>query len=198
MRQIEAEGRPATAEEQKELALYVGWGGIKGAFPDQDGNFDKGYEEIGARLQDLLSKTEYRTAQRSIQYAHYTSETVVRAMWRAAERLGFKGGKVFEPGMGVGNFNGLMPADLATRADYSGLELDHTTARIARLLYPRSGVRRDDFTKAPLPENFYDLVISKAAVRRYPDQARNTSMAMRILECSVSDLTLSTEKTCRA
>lgn len=159
MRQIEAEGRPATREEQEQLALYVGWGGIKGAFPDKDGKFEKGLEAIGERLQALMSPTEYATARRSIQYAHYTAETVVQSMWKAVKRMGFKGGKVFEPGMGVGNFAGLMPADIAAATDYNGLELDHVTAKIAQLLYPKWGVRRDDFTKAPLPKNTYDLVI---------------------------------------
>jgi len=159
VRKIEAEGRPATREEQAQLARYVGWGGIKGVFLDADGKFGKGYEAIGAKVKDLLSPTEYSTARRSIQYAHYTAEDVVRSMWSAAERLGFTGGKVFEPGMGVGNFAGMMSGDLAAKTQYVGLELDHTTARIARLLYPKWGVRRDDFTKAPLPENTFDLVI---------------------------------------
>lgn len=157
--QIEAEGRPATKAEQEDLARYVGWGGLKGAFPDADGNFGKGFEKVGARLRDLLTDTEYATARRSIQYAHYTSETVVRSMWGAVTKLGFKGGKVFEPGMGVGNFAGMMPADVAQNTDYSGLELDHITARIARLLYPQWGVRQDNFTKAPLPLDTFDLVI---------------------------------------
>lgn len=159
MRQIEAEGRPATKAEQAELARYVGWGGIRGAFPDTDGKFEKGFEAIGERLKELLPKAEYATARRSIQYAHYTAEDVVRAMWSGVQRLGFKGGKVFEPGMGVGNFAGMMPADVAAATAYNGLELDHTTARIARLLYPKWGVRQDDFTKAPLPKDTYDLVI---------------------------------------
>lgn len=159
MREIEAEGRPATRDEQQQLALYVGWGGIRGAFPDSSGEFQKGFAEIGKKLQDLLSPEEYATARRSIQYAHYTSETIVRAMWQAARRLGFEGGKVFEPGMGVGNFAGMMPPDLAEASVYNGLELDHTTARIARLLYPKWGVRQDDFTKAPVPKDTYDLVI---------------------------------------
>ena len=159
IRQLEAEGRPATAGEQERLALYVGWGGLKNAFPDQDGAFGAGFGEIGERLRSLLTDTEYATARRSIQYAHYTAETVVRAMWDAARRLGFRGGKVFEPGMGTGNFAGMMPADLASATDYAGLELDHTTARIARALYPRWGVRRDDFTRAPVPKDTFDLVI---------------------------------------
>ena len=159
VRAIEAEGRPATAQEQEALARYVGWGGLASVFPDQAGAFGKGYEKIGEELRGLLSETEYATARRTTQYAHFTAETVVRAMWDAAERLGFKGGSVFEPGMGTGNFAGMMPAALAERTAYSGLELDPTTAKIARLLYPKWGVRQDDFTKAPLPRDSYDLVI---------------------------------------
>ncbi|WP_370645226.1 N-6 DNA methylase [Halorhodospira sp. 9628] len=94
-----------------------------------------------------------------MQYAHYTSETVTRGMWDLVRRLGFDGGQVFEPGMGVGNFPATMPADVAARTHYAGLELDHITARIARALYPRWGVRQDDFTRAPLPRDTFDLVI---------------------------------------
>ncbi len=159
VRQIEAEGRPATKSEQDDLALYVGWGGLKGVFPDSQGGFTKGFEEVGGRLRELLDETEYATARRSLQYAHYTSETIVRGMWQAAEKLGFHDGKVFEPGMGIGNFAGFMPADLAGKVDYSGLELDHMTVRIARLLYPQHGIRRDDFTRSPLPADTYDLAI---------------------------------------
>lgn len=159
MRQIEAEGRPATREEQAMLARYVGWGGIKGAFPDADGNFEKGLEKVGEKLRTLLNDTEYATARRSLQYAHYTAENVVRSMWDAVRQLGFEGGTVFEPGMGTGNFAGMMPRDLAENTRYNGLELDHTTARIARLLYPQWGVRQDDFTKAPLPKDTFDVVI---------------------------------------
>lgn len=159
LRQIEAEGRPASAQEQEALARYVGWGGLASVFPDGEGKVGKGYETVAAELKELLSESEYATARRTTQYAHYTAETVVRSMWDAARRLGFVGGRVFEPGMGVGNFAGMMPADLAAATDYHGLELDPTTARIARLLYPKWGVRQDDFTRAPLPENAYDLVI---------------------------------------
>jgi len=157
VREIEAEGRPATKGEQSRIAKYVGWGGIANAFPNDKGEFGKGFDDIGTELRDLLTDTEYATARRSIQYAHYTSEAIVRSMWTGVERMGFKGGQVFEPGMGIGNFLGMAPDGV--NIDYSGLELDHMTARIARLLYPNSGVRRDDFTEAPLPENQYDLVI---------------------------------------
>lgn len=161
LRTIEAEGRNATRQEQEALARYVGWGGLAQVFPnDADGGkIGKGFEEIGAELRELLDDAEYATARRTTQYAHFTAETVVRSMWDAARRLGFTGGKVFEPGMGTGNYPGMMPADLAAATTYHGLELDPTTARIAKLLYPKWGVRQDDFTRAPLPENAYDLVI---------------------------------------
>ncbi len=160
MREISAEGRTATHAEQEILAQYVGWGALKEVFPDRKGQMGVGgFRDVGKLLRDLLNDTDYKIARRSLQYAHYTSETVTRAMWSMAERLGFAGGKVFEPGMGVGNFAGFMPAELARSVDYHGLELDPTTTDIARLLYPQWGVRQDDFTRAPLPLNTYDLVI---------------------------------------
>ncbi|MBF0456208.1 MAG: N-6 DNA methylase [Magnetococcales bacterium] len=178
VKRIEAEGRLATSEEQAVLAKYVGWGGVKGVFQNLQGQFGKGYESLGAELKDLLTESEYKTAERSSQYAHYTAESVVRSMWAAVERLGFTGGKVFEPGMGIGNFAGMMPGDVAAKTSYHGLEFDHMTAKIAKLLYPKWGVRHDDFTKAPLPENTYDLVIgnppfSDTAITSDPKYAKH-------------------------
>jgi hypothetical protein len=113
VKELDAKGRKATAEEQAALARYVGWGGLKNAFADASGKYGKGFETIGPRVRELLSDDEYDTARRSIQYAHYTSESIVRSMWDLAKQLGFKGGKVFEPGMGTGNFAGMMPRDVA-------------------------------------------------------------------------------------
>ena len=156
---VEARGRSATAEEQSQLAQYVGWGGLKDVFKPIDEITAPGMKGVAHMLRDELNDQEYATARRSVQYAHYTAENVVRSMWSAVERAGFTGGKVFEPGMGTGNFAGLMPASVAAKSDYSGLELDHMTARIARLLYPKWGVRQDDFTRAPLPSDTFDVVI---------------------------------------
>ena len=158
-KQLIADGRPATREEQAILVRYVGWGGLKGAFRDSHGAFREGFEDIGRRLEELLTPEEYRTAERSTQYAHYTAEHVIRSMWDAVRRLGFKGGMVFEPGMGIGHFLGMMPGDLAENSRYQGIEMDHLTASIAKLLYPESGIRQADFTRMALPENTFDLVI---------------------------------------
>lgn len=159
VKQLDESGQPATREQQEALAKYVGWGGLKNAFNETDGEFPKGFEAIGPRIKELLTPEEYDTARRSIQYAHYTAEKVVRPMWDAAVRLGFKGGRVFEPGMGTGNFLGMMPPEIAANTQYAGLEFDYVTARIAQLLYPQSGIQHADFTKVPLAKNAYDLVI---------------------------------------
>jgi N12 class adenine-specific DNA methylase len=156
-KQILREDRPATREEQIRLAKYVGWGGLSKAF-DPHGA-EGGLGEVGRELKKVLTPTEYETAKRSTQYAHYTSEGVIRAMWDAMRQLGFKGGSVFEPGMGVGHFAGMMPPDLAAKSRYEGLEFDHLTAKIAKLIYPESGVRQADYTRTPMPENSFDVVI---------------------------------------
>ena len=158
-KRLTADQQLATVDEQRALVKYVGWGGLKPAFRDGKGNFGQDLEKVGKRLEELLTPEELRTAARSVQYAHYTAEHVIRSMWDAVERLGFTGGSIFEPGMGIGHFRGLMPPDLAEKSQYRGVEMDHLTADIAKLLYPNSGVRQADFTQMPLPENSFDLVI---------------------------------------
>lgn len=159
VKELEGTGRPATSEEQALMAKYTGWGSLKDAFPDTDGTFKDGWKDIGTELKSVLSEEEYKTALRTIPYAHYTSEVVVRGMWAAMQRLGFKAGTVFEPGMGIGNFAGMMPTSMQGQVMYSGLEVDPMTARVSRLLYPQSSVRITDFVKAPFPENMFDVAI---------------------------------------
>lgn len=181
VKRLEEEGRQATRDEQSVLARYVGWGGIRNAFPDGEGKFGKGFEAIGQRLQELLTEDEYATARRSIQYAHYTSEHVVRTMWSAVARMGFRGGEVFEPGMGIGHFAGMMPEDIAGRSRYQGLELDHMTSRIARHLYPDWAVRQDDYTRTPVLKDQYDLVIGNPPFADVAVQSDKAYAAHRFL-----------------
>ena len=157
VKQIEAEGRAATEEERKVLSLYGGAGTLAGALPRSDGSIK--FADVAADLDALLTAEEKQTLSRTSQYAFYTAETALRSMWRLAERLGFKGGKVYEPGMGVGGFVGTMPANLRPFSSYQGLELDHVTAAIAKALYPESAIQQGDFIKTPLAQNHYDLVI---------------------------------------
>ena len=160
LKQLQKDGRQATPDEQAVLAKYVGWGGLAPAFPDPGtGAFGKGLEQVGARLQELLTEEEYAAARRSIQYAHYTSETVINFMWRMAQGLGFAGGRVIEPGAGVGHFAGLLPGELAKASTYFGVEVDPVTAAIAAQLYPHWTLRQQDYSRTAVPPDLFDLAI---------------------------------------
>lgn len=159
LKQIESQNRRATPEEQAKLALYAGAGSLNPAVPNSDGSVRSGWNDLSTDLQSLVSEAEMQTIARTTQYAFYTSEEVVRGMWSAAERLGFKGGTVFEPGMGIGHFLGMAPEGIAGRVTYRGIELDSITARIARQLYPEATVQNQDYTTAAVPQGFYDLAI---------------------------------------
>lgn len=157
LRELEASGVPATADQREALAKYGGAGTLAGALPRQDGSIK--HPDLAAELDALLTDDEKATLSRTSQYAFYTAETVLRSMWRLAQQLGFKGGRVYEPGMGVGGFAGTVPDGLRAWTEYSGLELDHVTAAIAAKLYPAHKIRQGDFIKEKLPQGYYDMVI---------------------------------------
>ena len=163
VKQIEADQRLATPDEQRKLARYVGWGGLWQIF-------DYGKREYaGAReeLQSLLTPEEYKAAEASTKNAHYTSPLVVRSMWDALARLGLKPGfSVLEPSMGSGNFFGLQPDSLLP-ARRTGVELDKITGAIAKALYPDSNVQVTGFEKIALPHDFFDLAISNVPFGNY-------------------------------
>ncbi len=158
---IEGEDRHATADEQERLSRFVGFGAGELAntlFRRAGEAFRPGWEDLGHELERLASPAEMSALARSTQYAHYTPEFMVRAIWSALARLGFKGGSVLEPGCGSGLFLAMMPETIAVRSAITGIEMDPTTARIARLLAPEAWIRAEDFTRARLPETF-DLVV---------------------------------------
>lgn len=157
---IERENRRATPDEQYMLARYVGWGGLANAFPSpESGEFKPAWQARGQELAQLLTPKEYAQARRSTLDAHYTSQTVVQAMWQAARHLGFNGGLVLESSLGSGNFVGLLPESLQGRTRFIGIELDSITARLATLLYPQETVLHSGLEKVPLPDNAFDLAI---------------------------------------
>ena len=163
LKQIEAENRRATPDEKAILARYVGWGGLKGAFKAagsaEGEGIVKGWEKRVAELESLMTPRELRRARNSTAAAHYTSPTVVKAIWQAAKRLGFNGGSVLEPSVGTGNFFGFMPEDMRGGAKLFGAELDDLTARIAQKLYPAADILNTGFEKLPLPKNHFALAI---------------------------------------
>lgn len=158
LKAIEADNRRATPEEQAALARYVGWGGLANAFPDPGtGQFKDKWRARGEELRELLTKEEYTAARRSTRNAHYTSQTVVSAMWDMVRRLGYRGGLVLESSMGSGNFLGLAPKDMPNR--FVGVEYDSLTARIGQALYPQATVLHSGFQKVPVADNAFMLNI---------------------------------------
>lgn len=148
-KELEATGGTPTAEEQAQLMRFIGFGATELAqncFPLPGATeFRPGWEAIGRALAEAVSPPEYAALQRATQYAHYTPEPVIRALWRAAQHLGFAGGRVLEPGMGTGLFFALLPEALRGACRLTGVEYDPVTARIARCVHPRARVRCEDY-----------------------------------------------------
>lgn len=160
--QLDKEGRYATDEEKSLLVQYTGMGASEianGIFPDQYGRYKQGWEELGKRLKTALNKEQYEQASRTTQYAHYTSEGVIRSIYDAVSHLGFNGGLVMEPGMGTGHFIGMMPDSMTVDGQYTGIEYDYITSRIGHYLYPQANVINGDYTKTPLPRDYFDMAI---------------------------------------
>ena len=166
---LEEEHRGATAEEQQVLSQYVGWGGLADAFDPGKDSWAKEYAE----LKGLLSEDEYAAARSSTLNAHYTSPTVIRAIYDAVERMGFQSGNILEPSMGVGNFFGMLPTSMAGSRLY-GVELDSITGRIAKKLYPQADITVAGFESTDR-RDFYDLAVGNVPFGNYKvnDKAYN-------------------------
>ena len=166
---LEEEHRGATAEEQQVLSQYVGWGGLADAFDPGKDSWAKEYAE----LKGLLSEDEYAAARSSTLNAHYTSPTVIRGIYDAVERMGFRSGNILEPSMGVGNFFGMLPDSMAGSRLY-GVELDSITGRIAKKLYPQADITVAGFETTDR-RDFYDLAVGNVPFGQYKvnDKAYN-------------------------
>ena len=167
--QLEQEHRGATAEEQQVLSQYVGWGGLADAFDPGKDSWAKEYTE----LKGLLSEDEYAAARSSTLNAHYTSPTVIRGIYDAVERMGFRSGNILEPSMGVGNFFGMLPDTMQDSRLY-GVELDSITGRIAKMLYPQADITVAGFETTDR-RDFYDLAVGNVPFGNYKvnDKAYN-------------------------
>ena len=160
LRKVQAEGRFPTREEQSVMARYVGWGGLKSVFDVKKADATDVYGRAQRELKELLSADEYSAAFDSVRNAHYTAKGVVDAMWRMARHMGFDGGRVLEPTVGIGNFIGLQPADLAASSEWHASELDSVTGHMAKMLYPEANVlAATGFQAAPFADNVFDLAI---------------------------------------
>ncbi|MDF2119223.1 DEAD/DEAH box helicase family protein [Roseiarcaceae bacterium H3SJ34-1] len=185
--QIDTEQRLATVEEQRQLIRFTGFGASElanGVFrrPGET-EFAQGWNEIGADLQDAVDDADYASLARCTQYAHFTPEFIVQTIWAAVMRLGWRGGRVLEPGIGTGLFPALMPEDLREVSHVTGVELDPVTARIARLLQPRARIVVDDFARTKLPARF-DLAIGNPP---FSDRTVRSDRALRSLGLRLHD-----------
>ena len=174
IKQLESEGRYATASEQEVLSKYIGWGGLDKAFGEYRFNRETrrsemaakdGWEKEFAELKSLvdegiITEQEYKDMSASTKNAHYTSIEVIKAMYDGLAGLGFKGGRMLEPSSGVGNFVGAMPASMSGKVNsWTMVELDRVTGLIAKYLYPNADVRIQGFETANIPDNYMDVAI---------------------------------------
>ncbi|RWN85765.1 MAG: lactate dehydrogenase [Mesorhizobium sp.] len=185
--EIEADERPATLGEQERLIRFTGFGAsdlANGVFRRPgEVDFRKGWDEIGSSLEDTVGEIDYASLTRCTQYAHFTPEFIVRAMWSGLQRLGWRGGRVLEPGIGTGLFPALMPEALRVVSHVTGIELDPVTARIARLLQPRARIVTGDFARTELPASF-DLAIGNPP---FSDRTIRSDWAYRSLGLRLRD-----------
>ena len=151
----------ASPEQQEVLSRYVGWGGIPEAFDESKSEWSKEYAELKA----LLTTEEYEAARGSTLNAHYTSPAVIRAIYEAVGSMGFEGGRILEPSMGVGNFFGLLPESMQG-SQLHGVELDSITGRIAKQLYPEADITVAGFETTSRP-GFYDLAVGNVPFGQY-------------------------------
>ena len=163
LKQLEAENRPATPEEQEVLAKYVGWGGLADCFDPKHSR----YEE----LKGLLSETEYAAARESTLTAFYTPPVVIHSIYAALGQMGFRQGNVLEPACGIGHFLGMLPESM-TESKVYGVELDDVSGRIARQLYPRSSISVRGYEKMDFPDNFFDVAVGNVPFGQFKVQDR--------------------------
>uniref|UniRef100_A0A9E7ZZ92 DEAD/DEAH box helicase family protein n=1 Tax=Bosea sp. NBC_00436 TaxID=2969620 RepID=A0A9E7ZZ92_9HYPH len=185
--EIEADDRYATAEEQARLIRFTGFGAsdiANGVFrrPGETA-FRQGWAELGAELQDTVGEGDYASLARCTQYAHFTPEFIVRAIWAGLRRFGWRGGRILEPGIGTGLFPALMPEALRDVSHVTGVELDPVTARIARLLQPQARIIGGDFARTELPVAF-DLALGNPP---FSDRSVRSDRAYRSLGLRLHD-----------
>ena len=169
LKELEAAGQQASPEQQEILSRYVGWGGLSDAFDPEKPAWALEY----AQLKELLTPEEYAAGRSSTLNAHYTSPTVIKAIYDAVDRMGFETGNILEPSMGVGNFFGMLPEEMRNSRLY-GVELDPVSGRIAKQLYPKADITVGGFETTDR-RDFFDLAIGNVPFGQYQvnDKAYN-------------------------
>ena len=161
LKELEFEGLQASPEQREILSRYVGWGGLADAFDESKDNWKDEFAELYA----TLSPEEYAAARASTLNAHYTSPTVIKAIYEAVGNMGFQTGNILEPSMGVGNFFGMLPESMKSSRLY-GVELDSITGRIAKQLYPKADITVAGFETTDR-KDFFDLAVGNVPFGQY-------------------------------
>lgn len=159
LKQIEAEGRHATSDEQNILSHYIGWGGLPEWFDSNKSNY--------STLKNSLTEEEYKAARSTVTDSFYTPRIVMDAIYQALDRFGFKGGNILEPAMGIGNFYSAMPEEMKKNSNLYGVEIDSISGRIAQLLHPNCNIQISGIENASLPQNYFDCVIGNVPFGEY-------------------------------
>lgn len=156
LKKLKKEKRLASREEQEILSKYVGWGGLSKVFDvNAKGRFRKAQE----KLKENMTSSEYESAYRTTTSAFYTPEDTINFMYKVLNKIGFKGGRILEPSMGIGNFFGLMPKELKDKSTLTGVEIDRLSSDIAKQLYPSAKISNTGFESSNIKDNSMDLVI---------------------------------------
>lgn len=195
LKTLEAEKRPATAEEKETLSKYVGWGALAKAFDKNDEKWTAEYKE----LSELLTPQEYAQARSTVNDAFYTSPTVIDGIYEALGNFGFEGGNVLEPAMGIGNFFGRMPEDMQAHSQLYGVEIDSLSGRIAQALYPDADIAIQGFEKNRFQNGSFDVAVGNVPfgelgfreenpIKVHPNIIYSTFCGSRMFLFSVSPL----------
>lgn len=195
LKTLEAEKRPATAEEKETLSKYVGWGALAKAFDKNDEKWVAEYKE----LSELLTPQEYAQARSTVNDAFYTSPTVIDGIYEALANFGFEGGNVLEPAMGIGNFFGRMPEDMQAHSQLYGVEIDSLSGRIAQALYPDADIAIQGFEKNRFQNGSFDVAVGNVPfgelgfreenpIKVHPNIIYSTFCGSRMFLFSVSPL----------
>lgn len=155
LKQTEAENRAATPEEQGQLSLYSGWGGLANAFESDNDKWKNEYSE----LKGLLTDEEYTAARSTVLDSFYTDTAIVDSIYEVIRNAGFEDGNILEPAMGVGNFFGRLPEELRDKVNLYGVEKDSLSGRIAQKLYPQADITIDGFENTRFNDNSFDVAI---------------------------------------
>lgn len=155
LKQLEAENRPATSEEQEVMSRYVGWGGLAAAFDEHNSSWTDEY----VQLKELLTDEEYSSARASTLDSFYTSPVIIDGIYEALDKFGFNGGNILEPACGVGNFIGRLPIEMSKHTKFYGTEIDSISGRIAQKLYPNADIKVKGFEKNTYQDGCFDVAV---------------------------------------